>query len=311
MIPRLTCNICNSATKQVGARRGMYRTDKLYVLRRCEHCLFSFVENPDTDYENLYNLDYYRGRGADPLIDFEYEWSHPTKTIRQYEWSAILKIVRALTHKQTAITWLDYGCGNGGLVSFARMAGISGVIGYEMGHITEVAQRRGLPIISENELGQLEGKCHVVTAIEVFEHLIDPLETLRRCAAMLRDGGVLFYTTGNAEPHRKQLYKWNYVRPEIHVSFFEPSTMDVALRLCGMKPLYWTRGRVFEDIIRYKILKNLGVRNTSWYLDRLPWRGLCALADRRFGISRFPIGIRTRTFHSIGAQGGIAPVPRS
>ena len=74
----------------------------------------------------------------------------------------------------------------------------------------------------------------MVTAIEVMEHVIEPMVTLPRIAALLRSGGLLFLTTGNAEPFRGRLAKWSYVKPDIHVGFFEPGTLATALRGAGL-----------------------------------------------------------------------------
>ena len=68
----------------------------------------------------------------------------------------------------------------------------------------------------------------VVTAIEVIEHTIDPLAELRTIRKLLRSGGLLFLTTGNAEPFASRLLRWPYIVPEIHVSFFEPRTLEYA-----------------------------------------------------------------------------------
>ena len=70
-----------------------------------------------------------------------------------------------------------------------------------------------------------------MTAIEVLEHTLDPLAELRRIRALLRPGGLLLLTTGNAAPFASRLTQWPYVIPEIHVSFFEPD--DACARRCG------------------------------------------------------------------------------
>ena len=45
--------------------------------------------------------------------------------------------------------------------------------------------------------------------------------------------GLLFLTTRNAAPFRKRLSSWRYVVPDVHVSFFEPTTLAVALEVAG------------------------------------------------------------------------------
>ena len=63
------------------------------------------------------------------------------------------------------------------------------------------AQRSELPIASENDLRTHESTFDVMTANEVIEHMVDPLlSMLSRIHRLLRPGGWLFLTTGNAEP---------------------------------------------------------------------------------------------------------------
>jgi cyclopropane fatty-acyl-phospholipid synthase-like methyltransferase len=80
-----------------------------------------FVANPWTDYAKNYDEGYYRGGGADPWIDYVYELEHPEATVRQYEWRGIQRLVDHLCPLTAETQWLDFGCGNGGLVRYVRI----------------------------------------------------------------------------------------------------------------------------------------------------------------------------------------------
>jgi SAM-dependent methyltransferase len=130
----------------------------------------------------------------------------------------------------------------------------------------------------------------VVTAIEVIEHVVDPVPALKAMADLLRPGGLLFLTTGNAAPHADGLSRWSYVRPEIHVSFFEPRTLAEALRRVGLEPAFPGFVPGWEDIVKFKILKNLH-RRRALAVDRLlPWGVLSRLAHKRAPVSAHPVG---------------------
>ncbi len=281
------CRICGSETIFIGSKTGRhYRRN--FSLRRCPECKFSFISNPWTDYSAIYTEDYYRGKGADPLVDYEFELERPGETIRLYEWRGIVAAVRSLVSLGPSAQWLDFGCGNGGLVRYCRSQGIE-AYGFEDGAIQASGIRHGIPFLDTTGLNRCQSSFDVVSAIEVFEHIEDPVSMLRRLRGLLKPGGLLFYTTGNAES-KANLLNWDYIIPEIHISFFEPETLRRALLSAGFKPEF--RGYLpgFTDIIRFKVLKNLGIRRRALWQQILPWPVLARLAAARFGITHHPIG---------------------
>src|SRR5580765_4059492 len=114
----MNCPVCQSPTLPIGQVRGRIQPIE-FSLRRCRSCDFSFVSNP---IEPPYSYDevYYRGQGADPLVDYIYELEFPGQTIRQYEWAGVLTAVSSLMKMPPEARWLDFGCGNGGLVRYVR-----------------------------------------------------------------------------------------------------------------------------------------------------------------------------------------------
>jgi len=282
------CAICGSETCAIGSKIGHFRP-QAFVLRHCPACHFSFVANPWTDYAAIYSGAYYAGQGADPLVDYEFELDFPEATIRQYEWRGIATAVASLIPLAQPTTWLDFGCGNGGLVRYCRAHNLCQAFGFETGASRNHARRAGVPLLSDADLAQRAGSFDVVTAIEVLEHIADPLATLRRIRSLLKPGGLFFYTTGNAEPYRANLLKWRYVIPEIHVSLYEPETLRQALLLSGFRPEF--RGFIpgFSDIFRFKISKNLGIRRRAGWQRILPWPLLARAADARFRNTAHPI----------------------
>ena len=285
---QIRCKICGSGTEPAGSKSGEFRREKFFF-QRCLACGFTFVANPWLDYEAIYSADYYAGRGADPLVDYRFELEFPEATIRTHEWRGITAVVSSLIRIESATTWLDFGCGNGGLVRYCRSRGLCQAFGFERGAIRKEADRFGIPFLDEIELDARLGTFDVVTAIEVLEHVEDPLATLRRIRSLLKPQGLLFYTTGNAEPHKEHFLRWRYTIPEIHLSFYEPETLRQALLATGFRPEF--RGYIpgFTDIIRFKILKNLKVRKRSVWQSLLPWPLLARLADVRLRMTAHPV----------------------
>jgi SAM-dependent methyltransferase len=282
----MRCKICDSPSIDVGTKWGRFEK-RNFDLRQCPECHFAWVSDPCTDYSHIYSAAYYRGQGADPLVDYAFELEHPDRTIRRYEWRGIYRAVDSLVPLSSETRWLDFGCGNGGMVRYCRSRKIPAV-GFDEGSIVDDARSLGIPILAR---GDLEGKkFDVITAVEVLEHVESPLEVLRMLREMLTPGGLLFLTTGNAAPYRNCLSSWSYVIPEIHISFFEPETMREALSRAGFRADF--RGFLpgFQDVIRFKILKNLGIRTCSLGERLLPWALLAKLADMKHKVTSHPLG---------------------
>jgi len=282
------CPICEAPTVGAGKKWGKFAR-RIFHFRQCPACHFSFVADPWTDYAAIYDGRYYRGEGADPYVDYYFELEHPEDSVRRYEWDGILQAVQSL-HPVTAHTrWLDFGCGNGSQVRHVAAATGCTIAGIDTGEIIEDARERGIEILEDWEAAAWEGQCDVVTAIEVLEHVTDPLAVLRRIRALLKPGGLFFYTTGNARPFRKNITAWSYTLPEIHVSFFEPDTMIQALRATGFRPDFRAAIPGFDQMIRFKILKRLHFRRRSPFQNWIPWNLIVPRVQRKLGIGALPV----------------------
>jgi SAM-dependent methyltransferase len=282
------CKICGSRTVYFGEKNGAV-IPASFQLSRCESCSFISVINPCLDFARLYDQKYYQGKGADPYVDYEFELEHPDRTVRRYEWRGIHEIVRQLAPNPASARWLDYGCGNGGLVRYLRSKNVDAV-GFDEGSIVNAARAHSIPIKRPDEIESEAGQYSIVTMIEVIEHIPDPVPLLRKVRGLLKPGGLLFLTTGNAAPHRTDFLNWRYVVPDIHVSFFDPDNMMLALAASGFRTETpgFTSG--WEDIIRFKVLKTLGVRRTSVGEQMIPWKTAARLVDRKVRLSDYPSG---------------------
>ena len=285
----LPCKICDSSARLIGSKNGRLQSRPFHFYR-CAVCGFLFVGDPWTDYAEIYSEAYYRGKGVDPYVDYVFELEHPETTVRAYEWRGILAAVASFSPLSSKTRWLDYGCGNGGLVRHVKENTPCVIEGVEQGWIQDAARARGIALLNDGDLQTRRGAYDVVTAIEVLEHVDQPLDTLRRIRELLRPGGLFFFTTGNLEMQRDSPLKWGYALPEIHISFYEPRTLEYAFQKTGFRSEFHDFTPGFEDIIRFKMLKTAGARRISPLERYVPWRQLSKMADKRTGVTRHPIG---------------------
>lgn len=287
-IDNTPCPICRGETEELGSKQGV-RVQRLFCLRRCRGCSFSFVSNPCTDYAAVYDEQYYIGKGADPMVDYRFEYDHPNETIRRHDWIGIEEFVTAL--RPSRGSWLDYGCGNGALVRNVADRGRWNIFGYDNGVWASKARSDGLPILTESELAAHRNSFDVITAIEVIEHIVDPVGFLTHLRSFARPGALLFLTTLNAKVAPQDFPSWSYVRPEIHVSFFTPKSLARSLEASGFRPYYPGFGPGWEKMIRSKVLKNVGIRKNAAWQALLPWSVISRLIDARYRVTQLPAGI--------------------
>ena len=104
---------------------------------------------------------------------------------------------------------LDIGCG-GGILSESMAQRGADVTGIDLSdkalsvaklHLLESGQKVNYQSISAEEYaGQAGGTFDVVTCMEMLEHVPNPASTIAACAALVKPGGQVFFSTLNRNP---------------------------------------------------------------------------------------------------------------
>ena len=129
----------------------------------------------------------------------------------------------------------------------------------------ETGRKRFGVDLEQKALEQLDepaGSADAVVLLDVLEHLVDPLEALRRLRPVLGEDGVLVLSTVNiAGVHarlRRESWPW-LIRPHLH--YFTPATLQAILRDAGFRVIEWSLvPRSFHlSYVATRARSNLGV----------------------------------------------------
>lgn len=142
---------------------------------------------------------------------------------------------------------LDVGCGGGILAESMAVRGAD-VTGIDMGeanlqvarlHLLETGQQVHYQRIPVEELArELPGHFDVVTCMEMLEHVPDPSSIVRACAALVKPGGTVFFSTINRNP---KAYLMAVVGAEYLLRLLPKGTHDYAKFIKPSELAGWMR----------------------------------------------------------------------
>jgi 2-polyprenyl-3-methyl-5-hydroxy-6-metoxy-1,4-benzoquinol methylase len=276
MASPLRCNVCEASVDP--EHDAVWTKDGLEILR-CPSCGLLFradLPSPE-ELPELYDRTYFRAddrsRGGQGYADYVGEADlHRLNAQRR------LSLLEGFIPHGGL---LDVGCAAGFFLDEGRRRGWQ-VTGVELS--AEMAEwasgTLGLdPVIQGSFTGHPwdEGTFDCVTMWDYIEHTIDPLSELQLARRLLRPGGVLALSTGDAGSLVARLTgrRWHLLTPRHHNYFFTRSSLLHALERAGFSVL---------------AVRHLGARYSVRYLahklrtlaDLRPLRGL----ERRLGGSR-------------------------
>jgi len=74
----------------------------------------------------------------------------------------------------------------------------------------------------------------LIVSTEVFEHLLNPLEEIKKLKNSIREGGYLGIMT-LFQPDEVDFPKWWYIRDDTHISFYSNKTFEVISDILGFE----------------------------------------------------------------------------
>lgn len=147
---------------------------------------------------------------------------------------------------------LDVGCGGGILAESMALRGAE-VTGIDMGeaplevaklHMLESgAQLEYRQITAEALAAEMPGQFDVVTCMEMLEHVPNPGSVIAACAALVKPGGQLFFSTINRNP---KAYLFAIVGAEYLLRMLPRGTHDFSKFIRPSEMEGWTRAAGLE-----------------------------------------------------------------
>jgi hypothetical protein len=90
----------------------------------------------------------------------------------------------------------------------------------------------------------------IITCTEVFEHLKNPLETIKLLKNHLSDDGMIAIMTLFHPNNKEEFQKWWYITDETHISFYTVKTFEKIASLMDLEIIYINSKNII--FLRYK-----------------------------------------------------------
>ncbi len=233
-------------------------------MKRCADCGVAFLsERPDSEYiKNAYSHYHTHTSDKDDLVhnrlrsiknyfsERYYAVKNKSGGFLDYVFYLFIRIVFPLSLYLDAKSrhifevteapgkLLDIGCGNGEFLRFASRFGWNVVgVDFDEGAVSEArsggfdVRLGGVDVIDSKE------KFDFISLSHVIEHVYDPVDLIRKCYALLNDGGVLWLETPNIESMGYVYYKsnWRGLEPPRHIVLFNQTSLYQMLLKSGFQ----------------------------------------------------------------------------
>jgi 2-polyprenyl-3-methyl-5-hydroxy-6-metoxy-1,4-benzoquinol methylase len=227
------CYNCKKSVKLKFRKNG-------YSIYRCDNCGLEMTElkqNINTFIKSNYSKGYFNGKvESGAYINYRDDKLYIQKNLD--------KFIKEIKKIKPNGTLLDVGCAMGFFIEIANKAGFN-TYGFDPSEyaIGEVNQN----ISNKVKVGTIDSvtypkkKFDVITLFDVFEHLADPLQDMKRINSWLKDDGIIVIATGNIDSLAAKILKrrWTFYIPPQHLFFYNHKTITHLLSLSGFIPTKW------------------------------------------------------------------------
>jgi len=237
------CYLCGS-NKYI-TRNGSVRDNSEIKILECKDCGLVYLSTLNHITEDHYESSGMHN-GEKPDID---AWLKETQVDDERRY---LFLKDKMTNKKI----LDFGCGIGGFLGYAKQSA-STVSGVELEEALQSSFRqRQLNVFSNIEATFETGnKYNLITAFHVVEHLSDPITILQKLSELLTDEGELIIEVPSSDDALLTIYNCkpfqNFTYWSQHLFLFNSHTLSDLINQAGLK-INW-----IKHIQRYPLSNHL------------------------------------------------------
>ncbi|MCL1142860.1 class I SAM-dependent methyltransferase [Shewanella gaetbuli] len=186
-----TCPLCEST------RLGFFHQDKNRPYFQCQQCQLVTVPKA-----------FYLDEVAEKAF---YDLHDNTVADEGYKRFLSRTLTPVLERVNSEAKGLDFGCGEGGVLSqMAAEAGVS-VSNYDLFYFPDT--------------GQLKQQYDFITMTEVIEHIADAKGVLQQLKQLLNDNGLIAIMTKRVRDHASFI-NWHYKHDPTHINFYSEATFQ-------------------------------------------------------------------------------------
>lgn len=234
-----------------------------YILCQCDVCGMIFQRDipSETLMERLYE-----------------QWIHPEKALAHHQKKhgleyysryaqEIMQIISYFEQKPSQLNFLDFGMGWGKWALMAKAFGCDSY-GIELSEerIT-YAKLNGIKVIGWDEIQQ--HRFDFINTEQVFEHISEPLNTLKYLKAALRPHGVVKVSVPGANDidRRLKIMDWkspkgsanslNPVAPLEHINCFRRSSLVKMAKAAGMEEVFIPMVKQYQHTTNWSGIRNI------------------------------------------------------
>jgi len=237
------CPVCNKSNFHHYCDVGQYK----YM--QCSYCNLIFVDVIESwsVLQHSYDGGFLKSLKRKLILPFKKFKHHKNFNALTYRADSIISFIEDHNNPLSKTNFLDIGCNKGFLLASAikrswNVYGIE-VVGELLGafrkHHKEFADQTIVGKINDFHLKFNNTSFDIITAIDVIEHLENPVKEMQTIYEMLSPNGIFVVQTPDTSCQQAVDKKenWDALKPLEHLHLFSPNNLEIFAKKIGYKDI--------------------------------------------------------------------------